>query len=42
MRPAAPFAPRCPLVIELCRQERPPLVEVGSGHTAACHRSDAL
>ncbi len=40
--PGCPFAPRCPLAIDLCREERPALAEVGSGHTAACHRSDAL
>jgi peptide/nickel transport system ATP-binding protein len=40
--PGCPFAPRCPLVTDLCRQERPPLVDVGAGHTAACHRSDEL
>jgi peptide/nickel transport system ATP-binding protein len=40
--PGCAFAPRCPLVIDVCRQERPALLEVGSGRTAACHRSDAL
>jgi oligopeptide transport system ATP-binding protein len=31
-----PFAPRCRYVIPRCRQERPPLLPVGPGHTAAC------
>jgi peptide/nickel transport system ATP-binding protein len=34
------FAPRCPLVIDPCRQERPPQVIVGPGHRAACLRTD--
>ena len=33
------FAPRCPLVIERCRREQPLLLEVGTGHLAACWRS---
>ena len=31
-----PFAPRCPFVIEKCRQENPALINVGSHHSAAC------
>ena len=30
------FAPRCPHVHERCREEYPPSVTVGDGHTAAC------
>jgi len=37
--PACPFAPRCPIAIDICRMERPPLISVGPSHTAACHRS---
>ncbi len=40
--PACPFAPRCPIAIEICRLERPPLESVGIGHVAACHRSGEL
>jgi peptide/nickel transport system ATP-binding protein len=40
--PGCPFAPRCPLVVERCFQERPVLVSVGSDQAAACHRCDAL
>ncbi len=32
-----PFRTRCPLAAEICSTERPPLVEVEPGHTAACH-----
>jgi peptide/nickel transport system ATP-binding protein len=30
------FAGRCPFVIAACREARPPLLEVSSGHFAAC------
>ena len=30
------FHPRCPLVMDRCRTERPPLVQVGAGHVSAC------
>ena len=33
------FAPRCPLVVDRCRAEQPPLGDVGTGHLAACWRS---
>jgi peptide/nickel transport system ATP-binding protein len=38
--PGCPFAPRCPLVIDDCLTEEPPLIEVDAGHTAACIRTD--
>jgi oligopeptide/dipeptide ABC transporter ATP-binding protein len=42
-RPGCPFAPRCPLVIDRCRREEPPLAPVGAaGQAAACWRSDEL
>jgi len=31
------FHPRCPIVEERCRRERPPLDEVDAGHSSACH-----
>jgi peptide/nickel transport system ATP-binding protein len=40
--PACAFAPRCPIALEVCRTVRPPLLAVGTGHTAACHRSADL
>jgi oligopeptide/dipeptide ABC transporter ATP-binding protein len=32
-----PFHPRCPLVFERCRSERPVLAPAGEGRVAACH-----
>jgi peptide/nickel transport system ATP-binding protein len=34
------FHPRCPLAIEKCAKEVPPLVSVGPDHRAACFRSE--
>lgn len=31
------FHPRCPHVMDICRAQVPPLVDVGAGHRAACH-----
>lgn len=31
------FHPRCPVAVERCRSEEPPLVDVGGGHLTACH-----
>ncbi|NDV01176.1 ABC transporter ATP-binding protein [Pseudoroseicyclus tamaricis] len=36
--PGCAFAPRCPLAIDRCRAERPPLEEHRPGHLAACWR----
>ncbi|MFQ5742218.1 MAG: ABC transporter ATP-binding protein [Acidobacteriota bacterium] len=33
-----PFAPRCPYVVEQCRQERPGLMPTGPRHSSACWR----
>jgi oligopeptide/dipeptide ABC transporter ATP-binding protein len=33
-----PFAPRCPYVMEGCREEYPPQIQVAEGHSAACWR----
>ncbi|RMP83323.1 ABC transporter ATP-binding protein [Pseudomonas syringae] len=33
------FAGRCPFVIQQCRDERPPLLELSPGHSAACIRA---
>jgi oligopeptide transport system ATP-binding protein len=35
---SCPFAPRCVHAVEKCREERPPLLEVGPGHRSACWR----
>jgi oligopeptide/dipeptide ABC transporter ATP-binding protein len=34
--PGCPFAPRCPRVVESCRQEAPRLIAVAAGRSAAC------
>ena len=34
------FNPRCPLAIDRCRQETPPLRPFGDGHEVACHLAD--
>lgn len=31
------FAPRCPVSVELCHNEPPPLLELGKSHFASCH-----
>ena len=31
------FAPRCPLVEDICWRVEPPLLELAAGHLAACH-----
>jgi peptide/nickel transport system ATP-binding protein len=50
--PGCPFAPRCPLAIDKCRDAEPELITVGPGaataatsstsHTAACIRTDQV
>jgi oligopeptide/dipeptide ABC transporter ATP-binding protein len=32
-----PFHPRCPIVVDQCHNEIPPLKEISPGHFAACH-----
>jgi peptide/nickel transport system ATP-binding protein len=34
------FHPRCPLAVDRCRVEVPPMVSVGSEHRSACFRAD--
>jgi oligopeptide/dipeptide ABC transporter ATP-binding protein len=34
------FHPRCPHAMPRCREQAPPLKEVGSGHLSACHLND--
>jgi oligopeptide transport system ATP-binding protein len=36
MPQGCPFRPRCVFAIDRCREENPPLVQVGSAHEAAC------
>jgi peptide/nickel transport system ATP-binding protein len=40
--PGCPFAPRCPLAIDDCRAAEPALLTVGTGHAAACIRTDLV
>ena len=34
------FHPRCPHAMPRCKEEAPPLKEIGSGHLSACHLND--
>lgn len=36
-RTGCPFADRCPLATDECRENEPTLVTIGTDHTAACH-----
>jgi peptide/nickel transport system ATP-binding protein len=36
------FHPRCKYAQDICRRERPPLIETGPGHVAACHFANEL
>ena len=36
--PGCPFAPRCPYVMDICREEYPARTQVSDGHSAACWR----
>ncbi|SDG58923.1 ABC transporter ATP-binding protein [Pelagibacterium luteolum] len=38
--PGCRFHPRCPLAIEKCKTEVPPLATVGESHRSACWRAD--
>lgn len=41
--PGCPFAPRCPVAIDKCRQSEPPLEDPnGHGRTSACFRSHEI
>lgn len=35
--PGCRFHPRCQHLKDMCKQEEPPLIEVGDGHYVACH-----
>ncbi|HJX22975.1 MAG TPA: ABC transporter ATP-binding protein [Candidatus Bathyarchaeia archaeon] len=35
-----PFNPRCDYVMDICRRDKPPLVDVAKGHFVACHLYD--
>src|SRR3954467_11826776 len=42
MPPGGPVAPRCPLHTPECAAAEPPLIPVGSGHSAACIRTEIV
>ena len=31
------FHPRCPVAVDICSKEEPPLIDLGEGHLCACH-----
>ncbi len=31
------FHPRCPVAVDICSKEEPPLIDLGGGHLCACH-----
>lgn len=35
--PGCPFAPRCPHVMDVCRQEMPPVTDLSEHHWVRCH-----
>jgi len=35
--PGCRFHTRCPVAVDRCRTEEPPLRDIGAGHLAACH-----
>ena len=39
---SCPFAPRCPYVIDKCREENPPLQAAGPNHYSACWRWEEI
>lgn len=40
--PGCPFHPRCPLAIDRCRTEPPPLREIAPSREVACHRAEEV
>jgi oligopeptide transport system ATP-binding protein len=40
--PGCAFAPRCRRAVDICRSQRPPLVQSGADHLSACHFHDQL
>jgi peptide/nickel transport system ATP-binding protein len=40
--PGCKFHPRCPYATDLCRTERPALIDLGAGRSIACHRAADL
>ncbi|MGE0223493.1 MAG: ABC transporter ATP-binding protein [Acetobacteraceae bacterium] len=40
--PGCHFHPRCPIAQAVCKEQVPPLTDVGGGHRAACHFAKAF
>ncbi|MFI9639545.1 ABC transporter ATP-binding protein [Micromonospora sp. NPDC051925] len=40
--PGCPFNPRCPMAQPVCREELPPLLQIGTGRASACHFAEEL
>ena len=40
--PTCVFVDRCPLATDLCREQVPPIVEVGAGQWSRCHHIDRI
>ena len=40
--PACRFHPRCPIAIDVCRTETPPLRAISVGRAVACHRAEEV
>ncbi|MEV1170531.1 ABC transporter ATP-binding protein [Nonomuraea sp. NPDC049784] len=40
--PGCPFAPRCPMKVDMCDDEEPPLTSFGGGRHVACIRSHEI
>jgi peptide/nickel transport system ATP-binding protein len=40
--PGCPLHPRCPYAVDHCREDRPELLTVSTGHSSACFRAHEL
>jgi oligopeptide transport system ATP-binding protein len=40
--PGCPFNPRCPKVQNVCREQVPPLLQLGAHRASACHFAEEL
>jgi oligopeptide transport system ATP-binding protein len=42
LMPGCPFAPRCDYVQDLCREQRPPFVQLSDRHFSLCHFAETI
>ncbi len=40
--PYCTYVDRCPIATEVCRDEAPPIVDMGDGHWTRCHHADRI